>query len=291
MKNFESPQILSDLYRDLRDKRLLPLVVVFVVGMAVVPIALSSSPKAAAPAPAPAPVAQTTKAPTEPVELANPGLRNYKKRLAGDSPTDPFIQQFLPSPSSEGSASSDLSGGAGATSTEGAPSGTTTPSAPSGGSTGGSTSQPQTQSRFFFYRAKVRAGKLGENLKVHDSIGSLTPLPNKQVPAATFLGVNTDNAFQAQAAVFLVSSAVSSVDGEGSCSFAGDTCQLLTLKPGEHEDLVWVDGNVYRIELVKFILIARHDPPSTNKKSSGGGDDSSGRSPRKQKQTGSYFSF
>ena len=41
MKNLESPQILSDLYRDLRDRRLLPLVVVLIVGIAVVPIALA----------------------------------------------------------------------------------------------------------------------------------------------------------------------------------------------------------------------------------------------------------
>jgi hypothetical protein len=89
--------------------------------------------------------------------------------------------------------------------------------------------------------------------------------------------VTTNNAFEPKTAVFLISSAVSSVDGDGSCTFAGTYCQLLTLKPGQHEDMVWTDGNVYRIELVKFELIVRNNPPSAA--SNGGGSGSgSGRS-------------
>ncbi len=222
MNSIQSPQILSDLYRDLRERRLLPLVVVLVVGMAVVPIALSSSPKSTPGPLPPAPVAAKANAPSEAVVVANPGLRDYKKRLAGDTSKDPFIQQFTAS-ASAGSAAATGSG-SGSTG-ETSPAGTDTTSGSTGstgssgtGSSGGTTTsapQPQTQSKYFFYRVKVRAGKLGQGLKTYDSVGSLAPLPSKKVPAVTFLGVNTDNAFEAKTAVFLVSSAVSSADRRG----------------------------------------------------------------------------
>jgi len=286
MNNVQSPQILSDLYRDLRDRRLLPIVVVLVVGMAVVPIALSSSPEAAAPPPPAAPVAAKSNVPSESVVVSSPGLRNYKKRLSGDAPKDPFIQQFpVPTAPAGSEAGGAGSSSAGSTETSGT-SGTTTSgggSVTSGGTTT-SVSQPKVQSRLYFYRVKVRAGQLGDgDLKTYDSVGSMVPLPNKKAPVATFLGVNTDNSFQARTAVFLVNSAVSSVEGEGTCSFAGTACQLLTLKPGEHEDLVWVDGGVYRIQLVKFNLIARHKLPSAGGKDSGGNRDSN--------SAGRHFSF
>lgn len=294
MNNLQSPQILSDLYRDLRDRRLLPLVVVLVVGMAVVPIVLSSSPKSTPTPLPPSPVAAKSNAPTEPVVLANPGLRDYKRRLAGDAPKDPFIQQFaVPVAPADAVSAGSSAGSAGGTSS--ADTGTTTST--SGGSSGDTTTttqQPQTQSKYYSFRVKVRAGQLGKNLKTYDSVGSLAPLPSKKVPALEFLGVNTDSNFNAKSAVFLVSSAVSSVDGEGSCSFAGSACQVLTLKPGEHEDMVWIDGLTYRVELVKFNLIARHTPPSAGggDSNSGGGDSGSGQGgSTSHRQPGLHFSF
>ena len=284
MKTLESPQILSDLYRDLRDRRLLPIVVVLLVGMAVVPIALSSSPEAAPPPPPVAPVAAKTNVPSETVVVSSPGLRNYKKRLSGDAPTDPFIQQF-PIHVAPAAPAGGAAGSSGAAADTSGTSGTTTSGGGSVTSSGTTTTvpQPKVQSRLYFYRVKVRAGQLGDgDLKTYDSVGSMAPLPNKKAPVVTFLGANTDNSFRARTAVFLVNSAVSSVEGEGTCSFAGTACQLLTLKPGEHEDLVWVDGSVYRIQLVKFNLIARHDVPSGDGKNSGGGD---------SHKAGRYFSF
>lgn len=280
MSGFQSPQILTDLYRDLRDRRLLPLVLVLVVGMAVVPIALSSSSETPPPAAgsSPAPTAGKSKVPAQQVVISDPGVRDYERRLSGDTSTDPFVQEFTSPliPSGGGSTSAGSSAG----SVDGSTSAGTTTTAPTtpGAPTGGSTSQPQTQSKYYFYRVKVRAGRVGEELKVHDSVGSLTTLPSKNVPAVSFLGVTTNASSQPKTAVFLVSSAVSAIDGEGTCTFAGTTCQLLSLKPGEHEDLVWTDGLVYRIDLVKFDLIVRNNPPSVaGQGSSGSGGDSPGR--------------
>jgi hypothetical protein len=147
-----------------------------------------------------------------------------------------------------------------------------------------------TQSKYFFYRVKVRAGPVGQELKVLDSVGSLTPLPSKKVPALEFLGINTNSNFQPTSAVFLVSSAVSTVDGEGTCTFAGTNCQILSLKPGQHEDIVWTDGLVYRVDMVKFDLIVRNNPPSASGKGSSGGG-SGGGSVGRGGSPGRYFTF
>jgi hypothetical protein len=283
MSGIQSPQILTDLYRDLRDRRLLPLVLVLVVGMAVVPIALSSSAEPAPPTPLP-PVNAAAKSnvPTAPITVSSPGVRDYKRRLADDSSKDPFVQLFVP-PAAP-SATDTGAGTGGATSGGGGTAGQTT--AP--GTTGGGTEpQPQTQSKFYYYRLKVRAGQVGTELKLHESVGPLDPLPSKQVPAAQFLGVTLDSGFNAKTAVFLVNYGVSSVDGEGSCTFAGTYCQLLTLKPGQHEDFTWTNGVVYRIQFVNFDLVARNQLPAVgNGNGDGNGDGNGSGSP-----TGRYFSF
>jgi hypothetical protein len=279
MNSIQSPQILTDLYRDLRDRRLLPLVVVLVMGMIIVPITLSKP--ASPPPPTPLPPVNTAanpNAPTEPITISNPGVRDYKKRLSGDISKDPFVQEFVipaaPSVTDTGS------GGGGAAST-GAGAGTT--GSPTTGTTTGGGSQPTTQSKYYYYRLKVRTGPVGKELKLHESVGPLDPLPSEKVPAAQFLGVNTDAGFNAKTAVFMVNFAVSNVAGQGHCTYAGTYCQLLTLKPGEHEDLTWSNGVVYRIQLVNFDLVARNQLPSVGNHN-GSGNGSGG-------PTGRYFSF
>jgi hypothetical protein len=279
MNSIQSPQILTDLYRDLRDRRLLPLVVVLVMGMIIVPITLSKP--ASPPPPTPLPPVNTAanpNAPTEPITISNPGVRDYKKRLSGDISKDPFVQEFVipaaPSVTDTGS------GGGGAAST-GAGAGTT--GSPTTGTTTGGGSQPTTPSKYYYYRLKVRTGQAGKELKLHESVGPLDPLPSEKVPAAQFLGVNTDAGFNAKTAVFMVNFAVSNVAGQGHCTYAGTYCQLLTLKPGEHEDLTWSNGVVYRIQLVNFDLVARNQLPSVGNQK-GSGDGSGG-------PTGRYFSF
>ncbi|MGH2981870.1 MAG: hypothetical protein ACRDKV_07505 [Solirubrobacterales bacterium] len=269
MTGVQSPQILADLYRDLRERRLLPLVLVLVVGVAVVPIALSSSsevPVTPATAP-PAPAEAKSNVPAEQVVVADPGVRDYQRRLDDDTAKDPFEQEFTTplispvadTPTAPSGGEAAVPGGTDAV----PPTGSPVPTPPTGGDV------PQTESRFYFYRVKVRAGKLGEELKVHESVGSLASLPSKKVPAVTFLGVNTNSFFKPKEAVFLVSSAVSSTTGEGNCISGATPCELLSLKPGEHQDLVWTDGRIYRIDLVKFKLIVRNQPASV------GGEDSS----------------
>jgi hypothetical protein len=271
MSGFQSPQILTDLYRDLRDRKLLPLVLVLVVGMAVVPIALSSSAEAPPVAP-PLPAGGTatkSNAPAESVVVADPGVRDYSDRL-DDAPKDPFVQEFtdpigLPAT------------GSAATPAPTAPA--ATPAPPAGGTAGvpvtpgasGGVTQVETETTLYTFHVRLRTGQVGEELQARNSVDRFTALPSKAVPAATFLGVTTDNDLNPKAAVFLVSASVSSVDGEGSCVFAGSYCQLLYLKPGQHEDFVWTDGLAYRVSVDGFDVVAVRDNPKGNGGGSGSG--------------------
>lgn len=302
MSGFQSPQLLTDLYRDLRDRRLLPLVLVLVVGLAVVPMALSSKQKST-PAPASPPVAsvaQKSNAPSTPVVASDPGLRDYQRRLKDEAAKDPFIQQFLaPAPGStqQGGATfsspSDTSGTSGVSPTSSSGTTPTETSAPTGGST--SQPAPTTQSKFYRYQVKLRTGQAGGEMKVRENVNAVTPLPSKAVPALAFLGVTTDSDFQPQTAVFLVSSSVSLITGDGECTFTGTQCQLLSLEPGEHADLTWTDGLTYRVTMVKFNLIVRNELPGgqDNGDSSGRNGDSSSRRGDSgwHSPTGKYFTF
>jgi hypothetical protein len=280
MNGLQSPEALTDLYRDLRDRPVLPLLlVVLVAGIAIVPIALSSksTTQPVAPPPPAVTVAKKSDVPAGQVKVSDPGVRVYQQRLSGDSPKNPFTggpanpssiasSTSTSTPSSATSSSGSTATTTGSTATTGSTTPSTTP-------TGGTTQvQTTTENKFFFYRVKVKTGPVGGKMTVHDNVKAVTSLPTKQVPAAAFIGVTTNNNFQAQSAVFLVNSGVSLVSGTGSCALTGTQCQLLSLKPGDHADLTWTDGVSYRLTLLKFNLIERNKLPSSqNGKGQGGG--------------------
>lgn len=311
MSGFQSPQLLTDLYRDLRDRRLLPLVLVLVVGLAVVPMALSSKQRSTPPPASPpvAPVAKKSNAPSTPVVVSDPGLRDYRRRLKGDTPKDPFVQQFT-APTGLGGAQLSQTGGSStsttstSTDTAGAvspasSSGTTSTSTslPSGGSPG---SEPSTRTssereiKLVFYRLKLRTGQVGGEMKTQDEVPPLSSLPSESVPALAFLGVTMDSDLNAKRAFFLVSNDVSLITGDGACVL-GDPCQLLALKPRQHVDLVWSDGLTYRVKLLRFGRHVRDKPAAQL-----GGDDGSSSGQRSspdqggwgaRKPAGRYFTF
>ncbi len=294
--NFQSPQVLSDLYRDLRDRRLLPVIGVLLAAMAVVPIALSKSPQdhAAAPVPSSEAVqARSSSVPAKQVVLSTPGLRDYRKRLKGRSPTDPFMplagaggsgsvsdpgapvpganaplvsgatgQSAQLTPEGQDALAAQNSGSSGSSVTS---AGSTTPSS-SGGTT--MSTPGQGQAKYYTYRVKVRTGQLGAgDMKVHESVDTLAPLPSKAVPALTFLGVTVDRSLNAKRAFFVVSEAASSISGDGACEVGtSENCQMLALKAGQVEDIVWIDGATYRVRLLDFVLTDK--PISASKRHS-----------------------
>jgi hypothetical protein len=292
MSGFQSPQLLTDIYRDMRDRRLLPLVLVLVVGLVIVPIALSSSPKSAAPptaAPA-APVAKKSTTPSVNVVTSDPGLRDYRRRLRGDVPKDPFVQEFTAPTGLAGAQLTQTSGGTSSTAgTSTAATGTVSPTSTSGTtSTSGSHpsdtsngSVPSTrtssgsETKVVFYRVKVRTGALDSELKVQDEVGPLGTLPGGSVTALAFGGVTMDSDLNPKRAFFLVSNSATVVGGDSVC-VVGSPCQILSLKLGDYVDLAWTDGLTYRVKLLKFERHVRDKLPAQLGDQSGSSSDQTG---------------
>jgi hypothetical protein len=287
VNSLQSPQLLADLYGDLRDRRLLPLVLALVAGLAVVPMALSSKPKASPAPPSATPVARKSNVPSTPVVLSNPGVRDYRRRLKGDTAKDPFVQQFTAATGLGGAQLTQTGGGSSTASTgavsSGSSSDTTSSSSavPSGTSVGAPTvtTQSDTGTKVVFYRLKLRTGQVGGTMSAQDEVGPLSSVPSSSVPALGFLGVTMDSDLNPKRAYFLVSNSVSLVTGDADCVF-GDPCQLLALRPDQHADLTWVDGLTYRVKLVKFRRHVRDKLPSQlgndSETASGQGDSSAG---------------
>ena len=93
MKKIEPPKILVDLYRDLRDRRLLLPFGLLAGALVLVPLALSKS-SHPSPPPAVASSAGKVSAAQPAVLTAEVGVRNYNKRLAAMKEKDPFKRHF-----------------------------------------------------------------------------------------------------------------------------------------------------------------------------------------------------
>jgi hypothetical protein len=102
----QMPKFATDLYADLRDRHLLPLVALLIVAIIAAPILLSGSGGEEPAAVTPAGVEGETKTAGLTVVPAEDGLRDYKRRLAHRTPLNPFRRP----PESEASQSASSSG-------------------------------------------------------------------------------------------------------------------------------------------------------------------------------------
>jgi hypothetical protein len=260
------PQVVSDLYWDLRDRRLLPLIGLAVVAIVAVPFLLAGKSES------PPPVASgggglgeaTPEAAKLTVVEAKPGLRDYQKRLARRTPTDPFEQQYT-APSTSGaelgsSSSSDSIAGTVSTGpTEGEStlgSTVTSPSTPeqTSSGTGGQTQLPH--SHLFGFRPDVRFGVAGSNeLTTHEElkVGSFLP---KHDPIVIFIGVTQNGA----RALFDVSPEVSLVHGDSNCVGGDEGCHILSLRKGEAVTFTTEDGRAFRLAVVRIRFVEVHVP-------------------------------
>ena len=279
-----APDFVNDLYRDLRDRRLLIPAVALVVALIAVPVLLSSSGETAPPPPAAAMVAPEDAEAVEPAVLAEQtGIRNYRKRLAALKAKNPFDQKFtLPTPGSvelepETDAASSVSSASSVASTPtpdtGAISGASisdpvtepasTAPAIGDGDDGGSqpAEAPKPQIRFYAGRVDVKLGSTGET-KDYKDVRRLDFLPGDKNPLVVFIGLTEDGS----RAIFSLSSAITETSGEGSCAPKKPSpCQFLRLKTGEERQLtVGGDGTGepvnYRLKLVETHIVRVPDP-------------------------------
>lgn len=272
------PAVVENLYRDLRDRNLLPIAALLVVAIIAVPIVLSASsgstPSAAPSAeivPADAPEAQAV------VLAENPGLRDYKQRLDELKAKNPFAQQFQ----SSGLGQTTVESGGGDTSTVTSSSGVPTssgsvdvassgsstvssgstpssePSSPVGTGTGGETDVGQTKPKFYTWKLDIRYGAGGDvqerkNVKVMDLLS----------PIGVFIGASSD----AKSAFFYLSSDVVSASGDGACQPSPADCQFLSLKQGKAEDFIYQPAGAeapatYTLELTEIKVVKVNNPP------------------------------
>ena len=260
MRKLETPQFLVDLYRDLRDRRLLLPSLLLVVALIAVPVGLSHSASSATAPPSAASPAGSKPTSAEPAVLvADTGIRSYRRRLAALKSKNPFQRHFAlpklhsgnggglapatPAPSTPPVSSTP--------STPVPPPSTPTTSTPTATTTTTQTvtvtkPAPKPVKRFFEYRVDLKVGLPGQ-LKKREGVKRLTVLPHQSRPVIVFLGQTADGS----GAVFSVSSDVASVDGTGTCIPAPAQCQYLTMKPGDDETFDYTpDGKTYELKLL-----------------------------------------
>jgi hypothetical protein len=279
LSELKVPPFLTDLYWDLRDRRLLPLVALVVVAIAAVPFLLGSGADEGSPPPAVPPVASVSGADSGSgasrltVVQAKPGLRDYRKRLAGRKPTDPFEQRYtapqvkdaelggeLESTSSTDTTTSTST--TEVTETNGSSKDTTTVTTETTGESKGGGASPESQLTLFAFAIDVKITRIdgGGNGSAPKSDSSTrhrvmptTPLPGEKAPVVTYMGVGKG----AQKALLMVSNNVKSIFGDAKCLSGTDTCQLLEVEPGFPETFVYGENGVrYKINVLKVEPVA-----------------------------------
>jgi hypothetical protein len=263
MPQLHVPQFLVDLYYDLYDRHLLPVVGVLLVGIVAIPLLLGGSSGSDSGSPSGAAAASAT-ATAEPsavlVKKATPGLRDYRRRLDHLHPKDPFRQQYA-TKEGEGETREGETAPAGSTSTEGESS-ESSGSVESGGTAPAPTHvETKTKVTYFSVAIDVRVipvadgdGKPSDaGPSVRRDLPPLVALPSRETPALTYMRPSRDG----KKALMVVSSDVTSLFGDSPCLIGSETCQLLGLEPDMPETVVWgANGRTFRIELLSMHLVA-----------------------------------
>jgi len=276
MPDLKMPTFLVDLYWDLRERHLLPLVGLGIVAIVAVPFLLSGgSEKVAGPAPgavASAPSPEPAGSKLTVVE-AKPGLRDYRKRLRNDSPTDPFVQRYT-SPVLKGTklggggeeaSSSTSTSTTKVTKTESSSGSTTvTTETNSESSPGGAAGENPKLLLFSFAidvkivrtQTKADGSKQTDDPMIHHRVIPPAALPSEKTQVVTYMGISP----KTHQPLLLISDAVTSVFGEATCLSGADTCQLIEVEPGLPMTFVFGPDSVrYKITVLKVeAVVAGH---------------------------------
>lgn len=238
----QPPDFAKDLYRDLRDRRLLIPAIALVVALLAVPVLLSTDSPSAPPPPAPPPAEATAAQPAVLAETV--GIRDYRERLEALKSKNPFKQKFaLPTPESVALADDGTGSDAGADAgTASLSAGTTSsgssvtpdeptaaPSDPASQPTQGTVKHTR---KLITRVVDVTLGPLGET-KDFDNVKRTEVLPSREEPIVAYFGASANG----KRAAFLISSSVVSSDGDGSCSPSPESCAFVTMKAGDQRYL------------------------------------------------------
>ncbi len=274
LSNLKAPTVLADLYYDLRDRRLLPLIALVLVAIVATPFLLSQGPEEEEAIPVPAAIQALKESgghstSTLTVVEANPGLRDYRKRLRGRTPLDPFRSFGKPSlkgaqlggkSEGEGGGSSGSSAPRTSTSTTvktkesskttSTTKTTTTTTNGSGKGSGGDGGGKEASTYTIDVQITI-ATEGGVTVKPVERLGvlPLTQVPGSEAPVVTYLGPGSGGI----KAIFSVSKEVSAVFGEVKCVSGTDICETIELEPDFPVTFVYGPGQTrYRIKLVRI---------------------------------------
>lgn len=272
------PGFVSDLYYDLRDRRLLPLVGLVLVAIVAVPFLLSGDPEESGPSVAPAPE-EAANASQLTVVPATPGLRDYRKRLGNRSPKDPFKQPPAPpvsggqlgSKGDNGFEASEVTSSTTSTSTtttEGDTTETTkTTKSGNGVVTTETTTTDETDSQgsgedksdevplsAFAIDVKIKQkttqpdGVAVTKTVERSKLVAPAVLPGEKTQVVTYMGISPET----RNPMLLVSDEVTSVFGEGKCLSGVRTCQLLEVEKGMPTTFIFgPTADSYKITVTK----------------------------------------
>lgn len=242
----------GDLFKDLRDRRLLPVVALLVVAIIAVPLLLGGGGGDQPPEPVPLSAAATAGGEQlDPVVVpAEHGIRDFRERV-DSRPRNPFKQQYPGM--KEASSDQDPSTAAGGQ-------GTPTSEPPSGSPlVGGDSTPPVTEpaspppedepkqvTKLIRMTIDVRISHDGKKREI-DGVEPLSPLPGGERPITRYIGADRE----AERAAFVLSPAVTATEGDGNCDPGRNDCQFLTLKPGESQYFRYGErAKRYRLKLV-----------------------------------------
>lgn len=241
--SLKPPQVLTDLYADLRDRHLLPLVVLLLAGIVAAPVLLGDEKEEEPFAPAPAPPQKAVDPASFTVVPAEPQLRDYRRRLEGrqaQNPFEPAISTSSPDASGAGDGGESSSG-------EGAAAG--------GGSAAESveslppdTSESSTQNYRITPAVDLRLGVAG-NVHPRPAVPALTKLPSPKNPIVVFMGIS-----KRKQPLFLVTSRVNSYQGPVRCAVDKFNCQLLEVVGRAPVDFAFGPNNHHFLLTVEEIV-------------------------------------
>jgi hypothetical protein len=258
LSEIKVPGFVEDVYYDLKERHLLPIVALLVIGIIAAPIFIGGSDGDAGEAEAVAPAAGASAATSESAQLvakSAPGLRDYRRRLQHLQPKDPFVQQYEKKEEGEGGGSTAGSSESTETGDEFS-GGETFPTAPGSTEPGGEEGADEDGLKYFSFAIDVRitgGGQEGPRKStVRRNLPELTMLPSRATPAIVYMGSTKDG----KKAVMTVSSDVQAIFGDAKCALGSERCELLIMEEGLPETFVYGGaGRTYKIELLKIHLV------------------------------------
>jgi hypothetical protein len=289
LRSVKVPSVLQDLYQDLRDRRLLPLVALILVAIVATPFLLGGgSDEEEVVPPSEVPLEASTSLAADaslPVVEAQPGLRDYRKRLRHRQSHNPFKPQYagpvlagtqLGGSSSESStttteiSTTDSSSSATVESSPAptpSPSGESSGGAPAGngnsggngnGNNGSGDTTAAGQLTFYAFAIDVKITKTktepdGSSKSKPEEIEKERVLPPAALPGettqvVTYMGISP----KTNKPLLLVSEEVESVFGETNCLAGNGRCQLIEVEPKMPVTFVYGENKVrYKIVVEK----------------------------------------